>query len=346
LYPESVLNKNKIILRRFWKGSIRTVWSSYPHEHQYRQIVDTDEMVSEAILNLSCGTGMPGINIPRFTVDFGTISTASFWGGKVTRQQFGNPWIDTVVHFPEDVSTMVHTDPCSGDTQKAADIYYRVAKRMATDSLPCTCFDLQGPLNTLSLIWNQDNMMISMYEYPEKVHEALLKVTNLLILNIECLFKRIPMIEAPLWPYIWLPPDIGLGITEDYMPLLSPELYKAFGLPYVKMLSDKFKGLFIHCCGEFTHQIENLSNADINLLGMEIVYPKIDIEKLFKVFEDRCVFVPNIMDNCIEEFGSYTDYMKYVEGLRRTGTRIWYILRPDLPDFNDQVKLMESFCEV
>ena len=130
------------------------------------------------------------------------------------------------------------------------------------------------------------------------------------------------------------------------MPLLSPGLYKEFGLPYVKRLSDKFKGLFIHCCGQFSHQIDNLHNSGINILGMEFVYPKIDIEKLFNTFGDKCAFVPNIMDNFIEDFGSFTNYIQYIEKLRKPETRLWYILRPDLPDFDEQVRLMEVIDEV
>ena len=346
LVSKEVIKANKAILRKFWENKIRTVWSAYSCENQYRQMEDHNLMISEAAENLKKCATIPGIIVPRFTIDFGTISTASFWGGKIRRGTLGNPWIDTVVHEPGDVPGMKHIDPCKGHTEEAGRLYDRLCELIGDHELPASTFDLQGPLNTLSLIWDQDNMMVSMYENPDSLHEALSKVTQLLVRNIECLYRRIPNIEAPLWPFIWLPPDIGIGITEDYMPLLSPELYREFGLPYVKILSDRFKGLFIHCCGEFTHQIDNLCNSDINIIGMEFAYPKVDIDKLFEAFKDTCVFVPNIMDNHIDDFGSFTDFMLFIEKKRRPETRIWYLLRPDLPDFDEQVKLMESLNEV
>lgn len=346
ILPQKKLTANKLLLRKFWGNGIKTVWSSYSCENQYRQMKDQDRMVSEAVENIRKCMMMPGMNVPRFTIDFGTISTASFWGGKVSWQALGNPWIDTVIHEPGDVSKMKHMEASAGHTEEAGKLYDRLCALLGSGEIPASTYDLQGPLNTLSLVWDQDNMMISMYEEPEKLHEALLNVTELLIQNIDRLYKRIPNIEAPLWPFIWLPPDIGIGITEDYMPLLSPELYREFGLPYVKMLSDRFKGLFIHCCGEFTHQIDNLYNSDSNIIGMEFAYPKVDIEKLFRTFKDRCAFVPNIMDNHIDDFGSFSDYILFIEKNRQPDTRIWYLLRPDLPDFEEQVKLMESINEV
>ncbi len=346
LFPIEKLNARRLLLRKFWKKELRTVWSSYSHNHQYRQLDNHEEMVSEAAANILECAAMPGTNITRFTIDFGTTTTASYWGGNRIKSSSGNSWIEPVIYKPGDVPEMKHAVPDSGDILLGRKLFDEVLNRLNTGNLPASTYDLQGPLNTLSLVWEQKNMMVSMYESPGSVHAALEKVTDLLIKNIESIYKKIPGIEAPLWPFIWLPPDIGIGITEDYMPLLSPGLYKEFGLPYVKRLSDKFKGLFIHCCGQFSHQIDNLHNSGINILGMEFVYPKIDIEKLFNTFGDKCAFVPNIMDNFIEDFGSFTNYIQYIEKLRKPETRLWYILRPDLPDFDEQVRLMEVIDEV
>lgn len=333
-------------LRSFWNGDGQTVFSVYPHDYEYRQIGNLDEMAGMAVINLTSGDDLPGTNVPRLTIDFGTVSTASFWGGKVYRPDGGCIWIDPIIHSTDDIDRLHAAPPRSGDFLKAVSLYENVSRRMDSQNLPCSMYDLQGPLNTLSLMWEQQDMMLSMIDSPEEVHRALDMVTDHLIQQIKAFHEDFRNIEAPLWPFIWLPTDIGIGITEDYMPLLSPDLYKEFGIPYVERLSREFNGLFIHCCGCFSQHIDNLAESDINILGMEFVYPNIDIEKLFKTFGDTAVFVPNIMDKSIEEFGSMTGYMKHVHDLREEGTRLWYILRPDLPDFTSQVEFLESITDV
>ena len=345
IYSLDKLNKTRKILRKFWNGDFKTVYSSYSSDYDYRQTENMMTMVDLACKNLQSEADLSGYNIPRLMVDFGTVSTAAYWGGKVYRPDGGCVWIDPIIYATADVSKMKAIASNLGDNQKMLDFYNIVKRKLNTDSLPCTTFDIQGSLNTLSLMWEQQDFMMAMYDYPDTVHEALDLVTTHLIEVIKTSHNMIPSIEAPLWPYIWLPTDIGIGITEDYMPLISPELYKNFGLPYVRRFADEFGGLFIHCCGQFSHHIDNLVNSGINIIGMEFVYPNIDIKRLFKTFGDSAVFVPNIMDNCIPEFGSMTDYFKYVHSIRTPDTRLWYILRPDLDDFNDQVEFLESITD-
>ena len=342
VYPTQKLHDAKKHLRNFWNGGIKTVYSAYSNKYEYRQLENMDDMVENAILNLSAGKDLPGYNIPRLAIDFGTISTAAFWGGKIYKPEGGMIWIDPVIYTAEEVTTLNAKKPDTGDVEKSCEVWRRINERTGNGNLCCTMLDLQGPLNTLSLLWEQQNFMMAMYDYPEKVHYALDMVTEHLISLIKSMLEMIPAIEAPLWPYIWLPRDIGIGITEDYMPLLSPQLYKEFGLPYVKRIADAFKGVFIHCCGQFSQHIDNLAASGINILGLEFVYPNIDIEKLFGVFGSSIVFVPNIMDNHVSDFGNMTGYFQNVNEKRNKETRLWFLLRPDLDDFRDQVEFMES----
>lgn len=345
MYPTEILNGTRDILRNFWSGKYKVIYSSYPSEYEYRQMEDIQLMAENAVMNFNSGVDFPGYNIPRLAVDFGTVSTAAYWGGKVYRPNGGRVWIDPIIHSKDDVSRLVAASSNSGDNQKLLNLHSIVKNKLKTNNLPCTTFDLQGPLNTLSLLWEQQDFLMAMYDSPDIVHKAMNLITSHLIDVIKNSYSMNPDIEAPLWPYIWLPRDIGIGFTEDYMPLLSPELYKDFGLPYVRRLADEFGGLFIHCCGEFSHHIDNLVSSRINILGMEFVYPNIDIERLFKSFGDEAVFVPNIMDKCVPEFGSMTEYFRYVNKLRTPDTRLWYILRPDLDDFSEQVEFLESITD-
>ncbi len=72
------------------------------------------------------------------------------------------------------------------------------------------------------------------------------------------------------WPYNWLPDDLGVVFTEDLMPLLSPELYREFGVPYLKRLADTFGGAFIHCCGEFEQHLPALVDQRRQYPGLRL----------------------------------------------------------------------------
>ena len=342
IYPVDRLEETKKHLRRVWSGEVKTVFSSYSMDYEYRQMDDLTQMVENAVLNLEAGKSMPGFNVPRVTIDFGTISTASYWGGKIFKPEGGRKWIDPVIHSVDDIKNLESASPESGDAAMATVVWKNVCKELDTTTLPCSLLDIQGPLNTLSLMWEQQDFMMTMYDNPNAVHKALDMVTDHLIGLIRGMLAAIPAVEAPLWPFIWLPPDIGIGITEDYMPLLSPELYLEFGIPYVKRLSDEFKGVFIHCCGQFSHHIDNLVNSDINILGMEFVYPKIDIDRLFAAFGSSAVFVPNIMEGHEADFGGMTEYFENINERRLQETRLWYILHPESEDFLKQVEFLES----
>ena len=258
VYPEAKIQKTESFLRNLWAGREKTAYSAYPSEPNYRQAVDIHDMAEKAAENILRGANLPGFNIPRLIADFGTVSTAAYWGGERYTPVGGCIGIKPVVESAEDVESAKPQDASGGDVERGVRLWRLVSEKLSTDRLPCSFIDIQGPLNTAALIWKQEEFMISMYTEPGAVHALLESVTEQIIRIIHEMKERIGRISGPLWPYIWLPTDIGVGITEDYMPLLSPELYNEFGVPYVERISEALGGIFLHCCGKFEHQLENL----------------------------------------------------------------------------------------
>ena len=244
-YPKEKIEKTEKFLRDVWSGKEKTAFSAYSTYPTYRQLDDFDEIAKIAEVNIMSGADLPGYNIPRFIADFGTVSTAAYWGGRRFRLEVGDAiGIETVFKCSDDLGKIKPSDPRGGDVKRAKELWTKVSKKLDTDRLQCSFIDIQGPLNTAALLWEQEDFMMSMYEEPEIVHEFMEVVTEQIIKMIKAVKEEISLLSGPLWPYIWLPTDIGVEITEDYMPLLSPALYKEFGLPYLERICDEFGGVF------------------------------------------------------------------------------------------------------
>ncbi len=129
----------------------------------------------------------------------------------------------------------------TGHTTEAISLWRDMCWRMGTDALPCSFFDIQGPLNTAAVVCRQEQFLLELMEMPDEVKRFLDIVTGQIIGICRSFLPAIPESAGPLWPYIWLPADIGIGITEDYMPLISPESTVAIAFRVFPISCDSSK---------------------------------------------------------------------------------------------------------
>lgn len=342
-YPKNKLEEVENHLRKVWAGEIKGTYSCISMEPNYRQMEDESQAPRLAAQCILDNARYPGYNPPRVTVDFGTVSMPQFWGGTVKLPVGGCKSIEPIIHGVEDLEQICPADPESLDAAKGIELYRNVCRILKTDDLYCTTFDFQGPLTTAAMLWDQTDFMVSMCTEPEEVHRFLDHVTDHIIKVMKTYVKNANhMVCGNTWPFIWLPSDIGMGITEDYMPLISSDMYREFGIPYVERISREFGGLFIHCCGSYEHQLENLKNSDINILGLEFHYPYTKPQPLFETFGDSCLFLPYISISQNDEFKSYAEYFSYLKEIKKPETRLWFILDPNGADFKDQLRVVQD----
>ena len=173
--------------------------------------------------------------------------------------------------------------------------------------------------------------MVAMYEQPDKVHRFLDTVCDSNIRYMRTLLEKAGRVDGNIWPYVWLPHRLGVMLTADMMPLLSPELYKEFGLPPLKRLSDEFGGLFIHCCGQWARHAANLAESGVKIRGIEFHHPFTALEEIQDYFPDT-VLVPYLA-NFVET--AYADWASFVEAMlkvRRPRTRLCFALTDTHPE--------------
>jgi hypothetical protein len=323
-FGEDTLHRNEERLRRFWRGEERFMVSLTASDHWYRPLFDDAERLRRVPRNLEALARLPGLNLPSVYPDFGTCSMPRYWGGQTAidpTQSFVS--IEPVAQTLDEAlaRTPGAVDDPAMDAAKALQLYRDVSAHLSSRWLWARTPDMQGPLNTAGMVMNQEELLMGMYSEPEKVHALLDRVTGLLAGVYRFLIngsgKRLC---GSIWPYTSMPCELGVTMTEDLMPLLSPELYKEFGLPYVKRIADEFGGLVVHCCGVYGQHVANLAESGVHLRGLEFHYPHTPVEVLEPVW-GKTVLIPMGGD---PKFGSQSGYFEHLLRTTPESVRYWF----------------------
>ncbi len=321
--------------RRFWQGEGRYVISVNPVKHNYRQLFDLKRMEALAELHLADQAAMPGISLPIVTTDWGTISTARYWGGKVQFDSTGgNIFVNPVAETIDQALAKqpVQAEDAEMDAARSIEFYCQISKRFNTSHLWLRTPDMQGPLNTAGLVLNQEEFFRAMYHSPGKVHAFLEKVTGFLVEYQRYLRKASGhKICGNIWPYTFFPEDLGVSLTEDLMPLLSTRLYREFGLPCLKSLAEEFGGLHIHCCGRYRHHVQTLLQSGLNISALEFHYPEMQVED-FEPLSGQVVLIPYIILHKQAQFKNAAQYYRYLLENYAHKFRFWFACAEDDED--------------
>ena len=308
-------------LRAFWagQGGQRVAVSVLADGHNFRQLDNDDDVVENAVQHILASTPLSADNVPWFGPDFGTISTAVAWGGRVEQPAGGKVFIHPIITCPEEADRVLTPDPAAGHVPRAVRLFQQVRERLATDQLWGRVIDFQGPLSTAALLWEQQDFMCSMYTAPDAVHRFLDRVTDYLIGFMRAHRAGMGRLSGMVWPYIWMPDDLGVVFTEDFMPLLSADLYKEFGIPYMKRLADAFGGVFIHCCGEFEQHLPTLAASGVRFRGFDYCEPFTRTAAMYEAFGPDLIYHLILFEPGVKIPGGMPGFIR--ERLRKTAPR-------------------------
>lgn len=138
-------------VRQFWQGKGRYIISVYSSRHQYRQIFDDALMLKKVPDHLMASAQLPGVQLPSLYPDWGTISTAKYWGGQPRFDSTGGHiFIDPVAQTIDQALALKPrsaADPTQ-DGFHAVQLYQQLTTQLSTDALWLRSPDMQGTLNT------------------------------------------------------------------------------------------------------------------------------------------------------------------------------------------------------
>lgn len=130
--------------------------------------------------------------------------------------------------------------------------------------LPIMLTDTQGPLTTALSLVGYENFIYWMYDEPEAIHELMRKSAEGVIGWAKTQKSRIGIADEEPGYQMAVRTGTGQGgivFSDDDTIMLSEDLYAEFVKPYNEMVLDAFGGGCIHCCGNVTHQLENLKKT-------------------------------------------------------------------------------------
>ncbi|HEX7975808.1 MAG TPA: uroporphyrinogen decarboxylase family protein [Anaerolineales bacterium] len=245
--------------------------------------------------------------VPYLMPWFGTVVAASAFGCQIEffpkQDPAANPRFYPV-KTPEDIRQLEVPDPEKAGLMPRVLEFLRYMK--ANSFLPVGITDFQGPLTTANQLMGYDQLIYLMYDYPNRMHELMDKVTEALIQWVK---KQKQVIGEPLDrcisdQQVYLGRHGGVWFSDDDAVLMSDKLYREFVVPYNSRILSEFGGGIIHYCGNATHHAVNFLNTK-GLLGLNVymLYNVPSFAKLKEKVGDRLVLFA--CDYTPVDYGSY-----------------------------------------
>jgi hypothetical protein len=211
---------------------------------------------------------------PNSKPNKGINIVAAAFGCPCTVNNQADPWVTPLIREEniQDVYKLEIPDPADNPVFAAA--WERVEFLQNRSAMPLRLVNVPSPLVSASLIWEYTSFIEATVMYPEEVHALMEKVTCATIGYIKEQLKRITnryTMGHELW---YIPRDAGVRISDDTAALLSPALYREFGVKYNAMIAEAVGGVVVHSCGDVSHVAPVMMEIP-GLRGLDFTIPQV-----------------------------------------------------------------------
>jgi len=122
---------------------------------------------------------------------------------------------------------------------------------------PISWTDIQAPINVATSLIDTSAFLMAFYEDPDKVKRILAALTDVLIVFIQKQSDLIgDALTRPGHGFASSRLDTGIGLSEDNMVMISPQMYREFLVDVNDRIGAAFGGVVIHSCGNWAKWIE------------------------------------------------------------------------------------------
>jgi uroporphyrinogen-III decarboxylase len=219
--------------------------------------------------------GVYDYGLPNIKPNQGIGIIAAAFGCEYTVNNEADPWIKSLIREENagDVYKLKVPDPETNPVFKK--VWKRIESLQGLSSLPLRAVNIPSPLVTASMIWDYTSFIECILVCPDEIHALLEKVTEATIIYIREQFKRIKNLFSPGHESICpLPRFVGVRVSDDTAALLSPDLYREFGVKYNNMISEAFGGIVVHSCGD-VHRVVPAMMEIKGLKGLDFTIPQV-----------------------------------------------------------------------
>ena len=218
--------------------------------------------------------GIYDYGFPNIKPNQGINIVAGAFGCECKPNDDADPWVGCIIREEnvDDVHKLKVPDPVNNPYFEQA--WKHVAALQAKSQIPLRVVNVPSPLVTASLIWEYTSFIEATLVYPDEVHVLLEKITEATIGYIKEMFKRITNLYGVSHEFWYVPKDAGIRISDDTAALLSPALYREFGVKYNAMIAKEFGGVVVHSCGDVSNVAEAMMEIP-GLTGLDFTIPQV-----------------------------------------------------------------------
>jgi hypothetical protein len=219
--------------------------------------------------------GVYDYGLPNIKPNQGIGTIAAAFGCEYTVNNEADPWIKSVIREENaaDVHKLKVPDPETNPMFQK--VWKRIESLEKLSSLPLRMVNVPSPLVTASMIWDYTSFIEALLVCPDEVHVLLEKVTEATILYVREQFKRIKNLFSVSHESICpVPRFAGVRVSDDTAALLSPDLYREFGVKYNNMISKAFGGIVVHSCGDTQYVVPAMMEIE-GLKGLDFTIPQV-----------------------------------------------------------------------
>jgi uroporphyrinogen-III decarboxylase len=218
--------------------------------------------------------GVYDYSFPNIKPNQGINIIAAAFGCECKVNDEADPWVTPLIREEnaEDVYKLKVPDPVNHPVFQKA--WRHLEALQSKSSIPLRVVNVPSPLVTASLIWDYTSFIEATLSYPEEVHALLEKVTEVTIGYVKEQFKRITnfySISHEIW---YVPKSLGIRVSDDSAAMLSPDLYREFGVKYNAMIAKEFGGIVVHSCGDVSSVAAAMMEIP-GLTGLDFTIPQV-----------------------------------------------------------------------
>jgi hypothetical protein len=219
--------------------------------------------------------GIYDYGMPNLKPNQGINIIASAFGCEYRVNDEADPWVTPLIRDenPKDVHKLKVPDVKTNPVLRLA--WDRVEYLQSESDLPLRLVNVPSPLVTGSLIWEYTSFIMATLQYPKEVHALLEKITEATIAYLQEQLTRISNLHTMGHEMWYIPREIGVRISDDTAAVLSPKLYREFGVRYNNMISRALGGIVVHSCGDVKNVVEPMMEIE-GLRGLDFTIPQTD----------------------------------------------------------------------
>jgi uroporphyrinogen-III decarboxylase len=275
---------------------------------------DPEKFLNAQLEEIEQQLNLRGDFVPALCPTLGVIGIPSAFGCEVVWWEKDFPAVRSVIgEETQKVFDLPRSSLRDGELGRILD-YTKYFIQRTHGTIPIRLTDIQGPLDSAALIFGHSHFLSAMNTDPDAVHHLLDRVTDLTVqfakaqrdLVIEEGVEFVPTMFQP-----WMPDGFGISVSNDESVMISAEMHDEYSVPYLNRLSEAFGGIYIHSCGDWTHQCSSLEKVR-GLRGLEFGATEAPFETVLDRFNGKILLACRIGLQRERKFNGMAEYVKSI----------------------------------